>query len=63
MLPTIVLDPTGKPLLVVGARGGPRIISAVMQTIINVVDHGMSLPDAINAPRIHHQALPDTLRY
>ena len=63
MLPTIVLDRAGKPLLVVGGRGGPRIISGVMQTIVNVVDHHMSLSDAINAPRFHHQGLPDTLRY
>jgi gamma-glutamyltranspeptidase/glutathione hydrolase len=34
----------------------------VTQTIINVIDHGMSLSEAINAPRLHHQALPDTLR-
>jgi gamma-glutamyltranspeptidase/glutathione hydrolase len=62
MLPTIVLDRTGQPLLVVGARGGPRIISAVMQIVINVVDHQMNIVDAMNAPRVHHQALPDTLR-
>jgi gamma-glutamyltranspeptidase/glutathione hydrolase len=63
MLPTIVLERAGRPFLVLGARGGPRIISGVMQTIVNVIDHQMSLPDAINAPRMHHQALPDTLRY
>jgi gamma-glutamyltranspeptidase/glutathione hydrolase len=63
MLPTIMLDRAGRPLLVVGGRGGPRIISGVMQTIVNVIDHRMALADAINAPRIHHQALPDTLRY
>jgi gamma-glutamyltranspeptidase/glutathione hydrolase len=63
MLPTIVLDRVGRPLLVVGGRGGPRIISGVMQTIVNVIDHRMALADAIDAPRIHHQALPDTLRY
>src|SRR5688500_8947779 len=63
MLPTIVLDRAGRPLLLVGARGGPRIISSVTQTIVNVIDHRMSLADAINAPRLHHQALPDTVRY
>ena len=63
MLPTIVLDRAGRPFLLVGARGGPRIISAVTQTIVNVIDHRMSLPDAINAPRMHHQALPDTVRF
>lgn len=63
MLPTIVLDRAARPLLVVGARGGPRIITSVTQTIVNVIDHGMTLPDAIDAPRLHHQALPDTIRY
>ena len=62
MIPTLVLDRGGRPLLIVGGRGGPRIISGVTQTIINVIDHGMPVADAINAPRIHHQALPDTLR-
>ena len=63
MIPTIVIDRAGRTLLLVGGRGGPRIISAVAQTIVNVIDHRMSLPDAINAPRLHHQALPDTVRY
>jgi gamma-glutamyltranspeptidase/glutathione hydrolase len=63
MLPTIVLDRTGRPLLLVGARGGPRIVTGVLQTIVNVIDHRMSIVDAINAPRMHHQALPDTIRH
>jgi gamma-glutamyltranspeptidase/glutathione hydrolase len=63
MLPTIVLDRSGRPVLLVGARGGPRIISSVTQTIVNVIDHNMSIVDAINAPRLHHQAYPDTVRY
>jgi len=63
MIPSIVLDRAGRPLLLVGGRGGPRIISGVMQTIVNVLDHHMSLADAIDGPRVHHQALPDTLRY
>jgi gamma-glutamyltranspeptidase / glutathione hydrolase len=63
MTPTIVVDPTGKTLLVTGARGGPRIISAVLQIVSNVIDHGMTLPEAVNAPRIHHQHLPDQLYY
>ena len=62
MSPTIVLDPKGQLLLVTGARGGPRIISATSQIIINVIDHRMSLADAMSAPRIHHQALPDSIR-
>jgi gamma-glutamyltranspeptidase/glutathione hydrolase len=62
MSPTIVLDPAGNLLLVTGARGGPRIISATSQIILNVIDHRMSLSDAMSAPRLHHQALPDSIR-
>ena len=62
MSPTIVLDPKGNLLLVTGARGGPRIISATYQVILNIIDHRMSLGDAMSAPRIHHQALPDSIR-
>lgn len=61
MTPTIVLDPQGRLFLVVGAPGGPRIITAVYHAISNVIDHHMSLAQAIEAPRGHHQALPDTL--
>ena len=63
MAPTIVLDTAGRVVLVIGGRGGPRIISSTLQVIVNVLDHGMSLADALAAPRIHHQAWPDTLRY
>jgi gamma-glutamyltranspeptidase/glutathione hydrolase len=62
MTPTIMLDPKGNLLLVTGARGGPRIISATAQIILNVIDHRMSLADAMSAPRLHHQALPDSIR-
>lgn len=61
MAPTIVLGTDDKPLLITGARGGPRIISAAFQIISNVLDHGMTLPDAVTAPRIHMQHLPDSL--
>ncbi|HWJ21318.1 MAG TPA: gamma-glutamyltransferase [Gemmatimonadaceae bacterium] len=61
MSPTIVLDPKGGLLLVVGAAGGPTIITATSQVILNVVDNRMSLADAMRAPRLHHQALPDSL--
>jgi gamma-glutamyltranspeptidase/glutathione hydrolase len=63
MAPTIVLDPKGSVLMLVGGRGGPRIITAVVQAIVNVIDYRMSLADAVGAPRIHHQALPDVLEY
>jgi len=62
MSPTIVLDREGKVLLVVGAAGGPTIITAVAQVILNVIEHGMPLADAMRAPRMHHQSLPDQLR-
>ncbi|HEY3113934.1 MAG TPA: gamma-glutamyltransferase [Gemmatimonadaceae bacterium] len=62
MSPTIVLDPKGQLLLVTGARGGPRIISATSQIILNVIDHRMTLADAMNAPRLHHQSLPDSIQ-
>jgi gamma-glutamyltranspeptidase/glutathione hydrolase len=63
MSPTIVLDRNGALLLIVGSRGGPRIITSVSQVILNVLDHHMILSDAVSAPRIHHQALPDTIRF
>ena len=63
MTPAIVINPRGQLEMVVGAPGGPRIISAVTQVISNIIDHGMSLADAVTAPRIHHQALPDSIRW
>jgi gamma-glutamyltranspeptidase/glutathione hydrolase len=63
MSPSIVLDPSGNVLMVLGSRGGPRIITSTSQVILNVLDLRMTLADALSAPRIHHQALPDTLRY
>ena len=61
MTPTIVVDSQGRLFLVAGAPGGPRIITAVFHAISNVIDHHMSLAQAIEAPRDHHQALPDTM--
>ena len=63
MSPTIVLDPAGRVLLVVGAAGGPTIITGTTEVILNVIDHRMTLADAMRAPRLHHQALPDSLTY
>lgn len=62
MTPSIVLDPDGELFMVVGTPGGPRIITMVYHVISNVIDHGMSLSDAVAAPRIHHQGLPDSIR-
>jgi gamma-glutamyltranspeptidase / glutathione hydrolase len=58
MTPTIVLK-NGRPFLVLGSPGGSRIITAVLQVISNVIDFRMSLADAVTAPRIHHQWLPE----
>jgi gamma-glutamyltranspeptidase/glutathione hydrolase len=65
MCPVIVESkpPGARPLLVLGARGGPMIISSVLQTIVHVIDDGMSLQEAVDAPRIHHQWLPDEILY
>src|SRR5690349_7397504 len=63
MTPSIVLGRDGKLFMVVGTPGGPTIITSVFQVIVNVVDQGMSLADAVAAPRIHHQALPDVIFY
>lgn len=61
MSPTIVLK-DGKPVLVTGSPGGSRIISTVLQVIVNVVDYGMDVAAAVAAPRLHHQWLPDEVR-
>ena len=60
MTPTIVLR-DGKPLLAVGASGGPRIITGTLQAILNVVDFGMDVEAAVSSPRFHHQWVPETL--
>ncbi len=62
MTPSIVLDPQGQLKMVVGTPGGPTIITQVYHVISNVIDHGMSLADAVAAPRIHHQGLPDEIQ-
>ena len=62
MCPVVVLH-DGKPLMALGARGGAKIITAVFQTIVNVLDFGMNLQEAVDAPRFHHQWFPDTLVY
>ena len=63
MTPTIVLNPAGELLLVLGSPGGATIITNVFQQISNVVDFGMGIRQALNAPRLHHQHLPDVLQY
>jgi len=63
MTPSIVLGRDGRLFMVLGTPGGPTIINSVYQVIVNVVDHGMSLADAVAAPRVHQQALPDVVFY
>lgn len=61
MSPMILLK-DGKPFLAIGSPGGPRLINAILQVIINVIDHGMNIAEATNVRRIHHQWKPDKLR-
>jgi gamma-glutamyltranspeptidase / glutathione hydrolase len=61
MSPTIVLK-DGKPVLVTGTPGGSRIISAVLQVVVNVLDYRMDVAAAVAAPRVHHQWMPDDVR-
>ena len=60
MTPTIVFK-DGKPYFATGSPGGSRIITTVLQVIINIIDHGMNVGEATHAPRIHHQWYPDIL--
>src|SRR5271169_3312494 len=61
MTPTIVTR-DGKLYLVVGSPGGPTIINTVLEVLVNVIDFGMNVADAVDAPRLHHQWMPDVLR-
>jgi gamma-glutamyltranspeptidase/glutathione hydrolase len=61
MTPTIVLR-DGKLYLVVGSPGGPTIINTVLEVVVDVIDFGMNVADAVDAPRLHHQWMPDVLR-
>jgi gamma-glutamyltranspeptidase/glutathione hydrolase len=58
MTPTIVLK-DGKPFLVTGSPGGSRIITTVLQIVVDVIDRGMDIASAVSAPRLHNQWLPD----
>jgi gamma-glutamyltranspeptidase/glutathione hydrolase len=60
MTPTLVLK-DGKPFIVVGTPGGTTIPTSVFQTIVNIIDFGMSADDAVNKPKFHHQWLPDQI--
>jgi gamma-glutamyltranspeptidase/glutathione hydrolase len=60
MTPTILVK-DGKTFMVTGSPGGPRIISTTLLTIVNVIDYGMDVQEAVSAPRFHHQWVPDKL--
>ena len=62
MTPTIILK-DGEPYIIVGSPGGSTIITVVLQVILNCIDFNMNIREAIEAPRVHHQWLPDTLYY
>ena len=63
MTPTIVTRPDGELFFVTGTPGGATIITTTFQTIVNVVDYGMNVVQAVNASRVHHQHLPDQIYY
>jgi gamma-glutamyltranspeptidase / glutathione hydrolase len=62
MAPTIVTR-DGKPVLLTGSPGGSTIINTVLQVLLNVLDHGMSAAQAVASPRLHHQWMPNNVRY
>jgi gamma-glutamyltranspeptidase/glutathione hydrolase len=61
MSPSLVFAPDGRLLLALGSSGGSSIPSTVAQTLANVIDHRMRLDDALAAPKLHHQWLPDRI--
>ena len=62
MTPTLVMK-NNQLFMILGSPGGPRIITAVLLTLLNVIDYGFNIQDAVNAPRFHYQGEPDTIFY
>ncbi len=62
MSPTLVVH-DGKPFLISGSPGGSTIITTTLQVVVNVIDHGMAIDDAVSLPRFHHQWLPNMIMY
>jgi gamma-glutamyltranspeptidase/glutathione hydrolase len=62
MTPTLVLK-DGQVYFAIGSPGGPTIINTVLQVIVNIIDFGMSIQQAIDSPRFHHQWMPDQIRW
>jgi len=63
MTPTIIEDPQGRLFMIIGTPGGSTIITTVFQVIMNVIDFEMNIQEAVAAPRVHHQWLPDVLYF
>jgi gamma-glutamyltranspeptidase/glutathione hydrolase len=65
MTPTLIESAAGgsRPVLILGSPGGATIVTSVVQVVINVIDHGMTLQEAVDAPRFHHQWQPDILQH
>ena len=61
MTPTVVLYPNGRPFVALGSPGSATIPNTVLQTVVNLIDYRMSLRDAVEFPRIHHQYRPDRI--
>ncbi len=61
MTPTLLLDEAGRAVAAIGSPDGSRIITAVLQVVLNLIDHGMNLAEATAAPRMHHQWQPDRI--
>jgi gamma-glutamyltranspeptidase/glutathione hydrolase len=61
MTPTLIFK-DGKPYIATGSPGGPRIITTVLQVILNAVEFDMNIQEAVSRPRFHHQWLPDQIR-
>ena len=62
MTPTIILE-DGEPFIIIGSPGGSQIITTVLQVVLNCIDFDMNIREAIEAPRIHHQWMPDSIFY
>lgn len=62
MTPTIILE-NGEPFIIIGSPGGSQIITTVLQVVLNCIDFDMNIREAIEAPRIHHQWMPDSIFY
>ena len=63
MSPSIVENPSGDLCLVLGSPGGSTIITTIAQILVNIIDFGMNIEDAVQSPRFHHQWLPDIIFY